>query len=79
MATKKETPATEHKSRIILNTADLNETDEFFGTPLRTGQIQTNTEVEVPKDMREVFDLKRMQEHSVKNRIENLRLKEDKG
>jgi hypothetical protein len=77
MATKKETPATEHKSRIILNTADLNETDEFFGTPLRTGQIQTNTEVEVPKDMREVFDLKRMQEHSVKNRIENLRLKED--
>ena len=79
MATKKEAPATEHKSRIILNTADMNETDEFFGTPLRTGQIQTNTEVEVPKDMREVFDLKRMQEHSVKNRIENLRLKEDKG
>lgn len=79
MATKKETPVTEHKSRILLNTADLNETDEFFGTPLRTGQLQTNTEVEVPMDVREVFDLKRMQEHSIKNRIENLRLKEDKG
>lgn len=79
MATKNTSPVTEHKSRILLNTADLNETDEFFGTPLRTGQIQTNTEVEVPMDVREVFDLKRMQEHSIKNRIENLRLKEDKG
>lgn len=79
MATKNTSPVTEHKSRILLNTADLNETDEFFGTPLRTGQIQTNTEVEVPTDVREVFDLKRMQEHSIKNRIENLRLKEDKG
>ncbi len=79
MATKNTSPVTEHKSRILLNTADLNETDEFFGTPLRTGQVQTNTEVEVPTDVREVFDLKRMQEHSIKNRIENLRLKEDKG
>ena len=77
MATKKETSAKAHMSRIVLNTVDLNETDEVFGTPLRNCQIQTNTEVEVPQDIREVFDLKRMQEHSIKNRIESLRLKEN--
>lgn len=75
MATKNIEPAKEHKSRIHIATSDMNETDVYFGTPKRNCQIQTNTDVDVPMDVREVYDLNRMQEHSIKNRIDNLRLK----
>ena len=64
------------KSRIYIATQDMNETDSYYGTPLRTCQVQTNTEVEVPADVREVYDLARMQQMSTKNTIDSLRLKD---
>ncbi len=73
MAAKK----ADKKTRVFLRSTDKSDFDQYVGTPLRTCQIQKDTEVEVPGDVREVIDLAQMQKSAADARIDALRIKED--
>jgi hypothetical protein len=73
-ATKK----ADKKTRIFLRAADKGDVDRFIGTPLKTCQVQLETEIEVTGDVREVVDLAQMQQTAVNARINAMKIKEEK-
>ncbi len=64
-------------SKVFIRSEAKGDIDKYVGTPKRTCLIQTDTEVEVPADVREALDLSAMQKSSADRRIEELRIKDD--
>lgn len=69
--------ATEKKRyTVYIKSNGRDDTERFIGTPKGNYLVQTGKPVEVPKDVKEVIELMEIQQASIDNIVDDMRLKD---